>query len=128
MTTRQYQIPGGPYVNVDETTAKQYQLPGGPYINVGGAAPGAPASFTTEPMMNNTETLLASESVVWTWFPGGRIGSLDAITAVDGSGTTGVDGTLTVTGLDAGSGILMVAMLNTDATDDYVYYEAGTVA
>lgn len=28
---RQYQLPGGPYVN--ETALRQYQIPGGPYIN-----------------------------------------------------------------------------------------------
>jgi hypothetical protein len=28
---RQYQIPGGPYIN--ETGTRQYQLPGGPYVN-----------------------------------------------------------------------------------------------
>lgn len=29
--SREYQVPGGPYVN--ETSSRQYQLPGGSYIN-----------------------------------------------------------------------------------------------
>ena len=85
------------------------------------------SSITTEPLINNAGSILANQAVVWTWFPGGRIGSLDLITAVDGSGTTDGDGVLQVTGLSAGPGILMVAVLNTDATDDAVYYQAGTV-
>lgn len=88
----------------------------------------AGTAFVTEPLMNNTETILANQAVVWSWLPAGRIGALDTVTAVDGSGTTASDGTLTVTGLPAGAGILMVAVQVTGATDDYVYYEAGTVA
>ena len=89
----------------------------------------AGGSFITEPLINNTGAgnVLASQAVVWTWFPDGRIGALDLITAVDGAGTTDALGQLTVTGLSAGAGMLWVAVLNTDATDDAVFYEAGTV-
>jgi hypothetical protein len=85
-------------------------------------------AFVTEPLINNTGSILANQAVVWTWFPGGRIGAMDLVTAVDGTGTTASDGTLTVTGLSSGAGILMVAIQNTSAVDDAVYYEAGTVA
>jgi len=66
--------------------------------------------------------------VVWTWWPAGRIGAISGITPVDGTGTTEADGTLIVLGLTAGPGLLLVAVPNTSATDDAVYYEAGTVA
>jgi hypothetical protein len=84
-------------------------------------------SFTTEALINNTGTILSAEDVVWSWFPGGRIGSLDAITALDGTGSTEADGTLVIPGLTLGSGMLLVAQQNTGATDDAVYYEAGAV-
>jgi len=88
-----------------------------------------PIRIVTEPLINNTETgVLASAAVVWTWLPLGRIGALEGITPVDGIGTTEVDGTLIVTGLSVGAGILAVAVQNTDATDDDVFYYAGTVA
>ena len=88
-----------------------------------------PIRIVTEPFINNTETgVLASTAVVWSWLPLGRIGALDSVTAVDGTGTTAADGTLTVTGLSVGAGILAVAVQNTDATDDDVFYYAGTVA
>jgi len=88
-----------------------------------------PIRIVTEPFINNTETgVLASTAVFWSWMPSGRIGSLSGVVEVDGTGTTAANGTLTVTGLSAGSGILMVAKRNTDATDDEVFYYAGTVA
>lgn len=88
----------------------------------------APVAFTTSVIVNNTGTVLASTAVSWTWLPLGRIGSLNAITALDGTGTTSAGGQLTATGMSAGAGILLVADLVTDATDDLVYYEAGNAA
>lgn len=88
----------------------------------------ASGSFTTEPLINNVGIIWANQPVAWTWYPGGRIGSMDIVTAEDGAGTTGSDGRLQATGLTPGDGVLLVAVLNTDATDDAVYYEAGTVA
>lgn len=85
-------------------------------------------TFVTEPLINNTGTILASQVVSWSWFPSGRIGSMGLVKAVDGSGTTAADGKLTVSGLPAGTGILMVAVLVSNASNDAVYYEAGTVA
>ena len=99
-------------------------------VSLSGLAPTVlvPASFTTDVLINNTGTVLANEAVVWTWWPAGRIGAISGITPVDGTGTTEPDGTLIVLGLTAGPGLLLVAVPNTSATDDAVYYEAGTVA
>ncbi|MCP5016287.1 MAG: hypothetical protein GY938_13600 [Ketobacter sp.] len=90
----------------------------------------SPVSFaTSDGLVNNTGTLLTSTAVSWTWLPLGRIGSVNGITALDGTGTThATTGVLTVTGMSAGAGVLWVADLVTDATDDLVYYEAGTAA
>jgi hypothetical protein len=85
--------------------------------------------FTTDALINNTGTVLVNQPVSWTWIPTGRIGSFSGLTPVDGTGTTNATtGRLTVTGLTAGSGVLLVAVRNTNALDDYVYYQAGTVA
>jgi hypothetical protein len=84
--------------------------------------------FITDIIINNTGTALANQAVYWTWFPLGRIGSLSAITSQDGTGTTSGIGRLTVTGLSQGDGLMLVSVRNTSATDDYVYYQAGTVA
>jgi hypothetical protein len=111
-------------------TAHVTAAPGAVALALQGLAPTAVqgAVFVTEPLINNTGTVLSNTAVVWTWWPAGRIGSIEGITAVDGTGTTESDGTLIVLGLSAGAGLLMVAVPNTAATDDAVYYEAGTVA
>lgn len=83
---------------------------------------------TSEAIVNNTGTVLSNTAVVWNWLPLGRIGTLNSITALDGTGTTDASGFLTVTGMSAGAGILLIADQVTDATDDLVYYEAGTAA
>jgi hypothetical protein len=61
MAERQYQIPGGPFVN--ETDERQYQIPGGPYINeTAGAAPsGAPT------LSDLQATNITSSSVQFTY-------------------------------------------------------------
>lgn len=84
------------------------------------------SNFTTEALINNTGTILASVSVHWSWWPAGRVGSFGAITPVEGSGTTSGAGLLTITGVPGGAGLLMVSSRVTDATDDAVYYQAGT--
>jgi hypothetical protein len=103
---------------------------------VGNAVAGGPnaaitdsTQLTTDVLINNTGTVLVNQAVAWTWIPTGRIGSFAGLTPVDGTGTTNATtGRLTVTGLTAGSGVLLVAVRNTNALDDYVYYQAGTVA
>ncbi len=86
------------------------------------------SQYTTDAFINNTGTILAAATVHWSWFPLGRLGSLAGITPVEGSGTTSGAGVLTVTGLASGAGLLMAAIRANDATDDAVYYEAGTAA
>ena len=86
------------------------------------------ASFTTDILVNNTGTVLASTAVAWNWFPSGVIGSLALVTPQDGTGTTAADGTLTIAevadSITAGAGLLLI----TDtATGNLVYFEAGTV-
>jgi len=94
----------------------------------GGASVVVSGSLVSDVLINNTGTVLASQAVHWSWLPSGRIGSLSAVTEVDGTGTTSVGGVLTVTGLPAGAGILLIAKRSTSAADDHVYYQAGTVA
>jgi len=103
----------------------QAVAPTGGRASVTGYAPtvAASADLTTSILMNNTATPHASAPVAWSWFPSGRVGALDAVTPVDGTGTTDASGQLTVSGL-VPPGVLLVAVLNTDAADDDVYYEA----
>lgn len=91
------------------------------------AAAGA-GSFVTEAMVNNTGQVLVNTSVRWSWFPGGRIGAFSGITPVEGVGTTNAQGQLTATGLAAGAGLMVAAQWINGATDDVVFYQAGTVA
>lgn len=91
------------------------------------AATGA-GSFVTDAMVNNTGQVLANISVRWSWFPGGRIGAFAGITPVEGVGTTNAQGQLTATGLATGAGLLVAAQWINGATDDVVFYQAGTVA
>jgi len=79
-------------------------------------------SFTTDAMENNTGAgLLASTSVVWTWYQG-AIGAAPTITT-HGTGTTNASGVLTATALPTGAGFLLVR--TTDSAG--VYYQPGTV-
>lgn len=91
------------------------------------AATGA-GSFVTEAMVNNTGQVLANTSVRWSWFPAGRIGAFAGITPVEGVATTNAQGQLTATGLATGAGLLVAAQWINGATDDVVFYQAGTVA
>ena len=89
----------------------------------------AAASFTSEPIMNNTETAsLANIAVVWTWTANGRIGSMSGKTVTDGTGTTGADGSLTVMGIPAGAGKLDIAVLGATPSQDAVFTQFGTAA
>lgn len=94
-----------------------------------GSVASGTGSFTSEPLINNTGTVLTSQAVVWTWTPAGRVGSMTGKTPTDGTGTThATNGTLAVSGLPLGAGTLMVAVRHTSASDDDVYYQAGTAA
>lgn len=87
------------------------------------------ASFTFGTFINNTNSdkVWLNQAVVWSWHQGGRIGQASA-SVVYGTGTIGSNGLLVATGMPAGAGYGMVAKRNTDATDDAVYYQAGTAA
>ncbi len=79
--------------------------------------------IVTDYIINNTGTLQSSVSVNYSWIPAGRIGTLNGITISDGTGTTSSNGKF-VTAIVKTSGVLLVSIRNTDATDDYVYYQA----
>lgn len=88
----------------------------------GEASATSSGSFTTDIMENNTGSgILVSTAVVWTWVKG-TIGSAPT-SLTHGSGTTGVDGRLTVTGLPTGAGFILVA-----AADGAVCLEYGTIS
>lgn len=91
-----------------------------------------PASVTgqivSDILVNNAGTALGNTSIRYSWFKAGRIGSLTGIVPTEGVGVTGSDGRLTITGLPAGAGVLFLAQWITNATDDYVAYQPGTVA
>lgn len=79
-------------------------------------------TITTDRWVNNTGTPLTNELAFWTWWPAGRVGSLTGITPVEGS-TALVNGVLTVTGLQAGSGRLEGAVRGATAADDAEYVQ-----
>lgn len=87
-----------------------------------------PGTFVTEPWFNNTLWAPRSaQAVSYTWVGLGRVGSLAGKTLTEGTGTLSTSGTLTVSGLPAGAGFLLGAVLGTDAVTDKPYYQAGTV-
>lgn len=83
----------------------------------------AGTTIITDTHRNNAGTPLTNTPVSWTWFPSGRIGTLKGVECQEGTGTTDASAKLSVTGVVT-PGILLVAYLNTDATDDDVFYEA----
>ncbi len=78
--------------------------------------------LTTDPIENNTESILANTAVAWSWTAAGRIGSDNGLTVTVGTGTTDVNGRLQP-GFNVAPGFLKVAKLNTDAKDDDVFYQ-----
>lgn len=112
---------GGSVVN---GTASGATLTGTSSLTAGAATggSGATGSFTTDAMENNTGAgLLANTAVAWTWYHG-SIGAAPTSTS-HGTGTTNASGVLTVSGLPAGAGFLLVS--TTDSSG--VYYQPGTV-
>lgn len=83
--------------------------------------PPATGSFTTD-ACTSSGTLRASQSVSYSWFSGGVIGTSTG-TPTHGSGTLSAGATLTVTGLPAGAGYMMMKF-----SDGGICYQAGTVA
>jgi hypothetical protein len=83
------------------------------------------SQFVSDPIANNTGSLLLNTVCNYTWFPSGRLGSLAGITPIEGVATTHpTDGRLRIA-LDAGPGVLLVAYRVSSALDDEVFYQAG---
>lgn len=93
------------------------------------AAAGTAANVGTyiqsDVIINNTGTIRASQAVVWTWTPAGRIGSMSGLTPVDGTGTTDAAGRL-APGIALATGRLDVADRSggASAKTDAVFYQA----
>jgi hypothetical protein len=65
-TTRQYQIPGGQYVN-ETTDTWEYQIPGGPYLNETTAAAVGDLTFSgSSDMANAADALAGRRGLNWT--------------------------------------------------------------
>lgn len=94
----------------------------------GYASGGSAGSFQTDILGNNTGSPWANTAIHWTWTASGRIGSMNGRTVTDGTGTTDANGRYLLTSVSAGAGVFMAARWVTNATDDDVYYQAGTVA
>ena len=89
----------------------------------GGASTVASGAFISDAMENNTGAgLLASTSVTWTWWQGAIGATPTSLT--HGTGTTSAGGILSLTGLPAGAGFLIVRTADSAG----VYYQPGTVA
>lgn len=68
-------------------------------------------------------------AVHYSYYPNGRIGSLAGITPIEGNGSLGVNGTLTIQGLPSGSGVVICNKRHaSDSALDMVYEQPLTVA
>jgi len=83
-------------------------------------------TYTTDVFVNNSGTVLASQSVDWSWWPNGRAGAFGSTDPEEGTDTTDGSGNLTIDLVSNNAGCLLAKVAQTDATDDWVYYEAGT--
>ena len=85
-------------------------------------------TLVTDPLENFSGSLHLGTTINYSWFPGGRIGSLAGITPVEGTGTThATTGALTVPNLELGSGVILTCARDTSAATDGVHYQALTV-
>jgi len=86
-------------------------------------------SVTTIPLENLSGSLLVGVLCNYSWYPGGRIGSLTGITPQEGTATThATTAVLTVTGLTTGAGVLLVCARSTTYDLDEISYHALTAA
>ena len=82
----------------------------------------------TEPLENDAGSLHLNAAVKWSWFPGGRIGAMEGITPLDGTGTTHATvGNLVIDGLPLGPGVLMTCKWGATPEQDSVHYQHLTV-
>lgn len=85
------------------------------------------ATITTDPLANLSGSLQLNEVVYYSWFPSGRIGSMTGITPVEGTATTTLStGTLTINGLTAGTGLLLLCIRGASGDLDLVSYQVLT--
>lgn len=85
-------------------------------------------TLATDPLENFSGSLHLGTVINYSWFPGGRIGSLTGITPIEGTGTThATTGVLTVPNLELGSGVILTCARDTSAATDGVHYQALTV-
>ena len=102
--------------------------PGGTGISTGSGsggtatgAAGGTGSFTSDVLVNNTGTVLASTTVYWSWWQGAIGATPTSLT--HGSSVTNASGIFTVASLPTGAGF----MLARDASGATVYYQPGTI-
>lgn len=82
----------------------------------------------TEPLENDGGSLHLNAAVKWSWFPGGRMGAMEGITPLDGTGTTHATvGNLVIDGLPLGPGVLMTCVWGATPDLDSVHYQYLTV-
>lgn len=90
----------------------------------GGAATGGATgtgSFTSDVLVNNTGTVLASTTVYWSWWQGAIGATPTSLT--HGSSVTNASGIFTAASLPTGAGF----MLARDSSGATVYYQPGTI-
>ena len=90
----------------------------------GGTATGGAAgtgSFTSDVLVNNTGTVLASTTVYWSWWQGAIGATPTSLT--HGSSVTNASGIFTAASLPTGAGF----MLARDSSGATVYYQPGTI-
>jgi hypothetical protein len=85
-------------------------------------------AVVTDVISNGSGTVLANTLFTYSYFAGGRFGSMVGITPIDGSVTSDANGRCTIGGLPGGSGLLLLASRGSSAAADNVYYQAVTVA
>ncbi|MBS0444770.1 MAG: putative Ig domain-containing protein [Proteobacteria bacterium] len=89
---------------------------------------GVGGQVVSDVISNGSGTVLSNTPFSYSYFPGGRFGSLTGIAPREGTVTSDAGGRCTIGGLPSGSGILLLANRSTSASTDGVYYQAVMVA
>jgi chitodextrinase len=111
----------------DQVRVRAYDAAGNRSNAIAASVTLSSGAVTTPPLENTDGTLHLNATVHWSWYPGGRIGSFGSITPQEGTGTTNlVDGTLTLSTLTAGTGVLMTCVRSTGPNTDSVHYHFVT--
>lgn len=91
------------------------------------AVAAATGSISSEAAENNAGTAYTTETVNYSWFPGGRTGSMGGITPIEGTKAL-VAGVLTLTGLPLGAGKLEFQVRGATVSVDAEYVQYLTAA